>query len=118
MKYVILIYSNPATWAALPPEEADRVIGDHFAMIRELKASGELVTQFGLADGSTAKLVHNVSGAAAVTDGPFGEAKEQLLGLFVVDVENEARAVEVSTPLSQYAVVEIRPIMIEAGSEM
>jgi hypothetical protein len=118
VKYVILIYSNPATWAALPPEEADRVIGDHFTMIRELTESGELVTQFGLADGSTAKLVRNVSGAAAVTDGPFGEAKELLLGVFVIDVENEARAVEVSTPLSQHAVVEIRPIMVEAGSEM
>ena len=28
MKYVVLIYSNPATWEALPPEEADRVIRD------------------------------------------------------------------------------------------
>ena len=26
MKYVVLIYSNPATWGALPAGEADRVI--------------------------------------------------------------------------------------------
>ena len=42
MKYVfVLIYSNPATWEALPPAEADRVIGDHFVVIDELTKSGE-----------------------------------------------------------------------------
>ena len=118
MKYVILIHSNPAAWAALPAEEADRVIGDHFAMIRELQESGELVTQFGLADPETARTVRHAAGSLVVTDGPFSEAKEQLLVLFVVDVGSDERLVEVASPLAQYAVVEVRPLMVEAGDEM
>jgi len=44
MKYMVLIYSNPATWADLPAEEADRVIGVHNDLIGELTDSGELVS--------------------------------------------------------------------------
>ncbi|MGH3372593.1 MAG: YciI family protein, partial [Nocardioidaceae bacterium] len=57
-------------------------------------------------------------GAPAVTDGPFGEVKEQLAGLFVVDVDNFERAKEVAGPISEYGVVEIRALMEDAGTEM
>ena len=50
MKYVVLIYSNPTTWEALPKDRSDRVIRDHFVVIDELTKSGELLNQFGLAD--------------------------------------------------------------------
>ena len=43
VKYVVLIYSNPSIWQSLPPEEADRVIKDHFVIIDELTATGELL---------------------------------------------------------------------------
>ena len=118
MKYVILIYSNPQTWSALDPKEADRVIADHFTMIDELKRTGEFVSQFGLADVSLTKQVRIEGGQPAVTDGPFSEAKEQLAGVFVVDVESADRVVEISRPLAQHSVCEIRPLMEDAGSEM
>jgi hypothetical protein len=118
MKYVVLIYSNPATWQALPSEEADRVIQDHFAMIRELTESGELLSQFGLADASQTKTLVLHGGMPVVTDGPFGEAKEQLAGVFVVDCDSPQRVQEISRPLAQHSVVEIRPLMGEGGTEM
>jgi hypothetical protein len=94
------------------------VIGDHFTMIRELTESGELVTQFGLADPSNGTIVRHTGAAPVVTDGPFSEAKEQLLGVFVVDSGSLDRVVEIATPLAQHSVVEIRPLMVEAGTEM
>jgi hypothetical protein len=118
VKYVILIYSNPATWAALPPEEADRVIRDHFDVINDLTESGELVSRFGLADPMNTKTVRIQNGLPAVTDGPFGEAKEYLAGVFVVDSESIERVLEVSGPLAQHSTVEVRPLMDEAGTEM
>lgn len=42
MKYVVLIYSNPATWRSLPAEEAERVIKVHNDLIDELTASVEI----------------------------------------------------------------------------
>jgi hypothetical protein len=118
MKYVVLIYSNPATWEALPPAEADRVIRDHFVVIDELTRSGELITRFGLSDPLNTKTIRHVGGAPVVTDGPFGEAKEFLAGVFVVDSESIERVIEFSGPLAQHGIVEVRPIMDEAGTEM
>ena len=118
MKYVILIYSNPATWGALDPKVADAVIQDHFTMIRELTASGELVSQFGLADVEQTRTVRIHDGIPAVTDGPFGEAKEQLAGVFVVDTDSIERVLKISEPLAQYSVVEVRPLMDDGGTEM
>jgi hypothetical protein len=118
MKYVVLIYSNPTTWQALPAEEAERVIADHWTMIRELTESGELLSQFGLADASNTRTLVLDGGMPVVTDGPFTEAKEQLAGVFVVDCESPERVVEISRPLAQHSVVEVRPLMEDGGSEM
>jgi hypothetical protein len=60
---------------------------------RDLTATGELVGAEGLAPPGQAKIVRaDRSGAAAVTDGPFAETKEFLVGYWIVDVENEQRA--------------------------
>ena len=40
VKYVILIYSNPATWRSLPPAETERIIAVHNDLIAELTESG------------------------------------------------------------------------------
>jgi hypothetical protein len=118
VKYVVLIYSNPATWEALPKQEADRVLDGHFTVIDELTKSGELLSQFGLADAANTKTLRVDTGAPVVTDGPFSEAKEQLAGVFLVDCESVDRVLEFSATLAQHAVVEVRPLMVEAGTEM
>jgi len=116
VKYMILIHSNPTVWEALPEAESDRVLGNHYKVIEETKKSGELIRVEGLAFDRT--YVEFRNGAPAITDGPFGEVKEQVAGLFLVDVETLDRAVEIAGPLSEYGVVEIRPVMEDAGTEM
>ena len=111
MKYVVLIYSNPATWGALPPEEADRVIRVHNDLIEELSASGEFRNIYRLADLASTRTVHLVNGVPVVTDGPFGESKEVLASVWELDVDDLGRAVAVAGPLAQHAVVEVRPLM-------
>jgi len=118
MKYVVLIYANPATWQVVPKAEADRIIGEHFRLIEELTASGELLSQFGLADASNTKTLRVDTGAPVVTDGPFTETKEQLAGVFLVDCDSVERVLGFSETLAQGAVVEVRPVMEEAGTEM
>ena len=68
---------------------------------RELAASGELVDSQGLAFPDDAKIVcARPNGAPAVTDGPFPEAKEFLAGYWIVDVEDEARAIAIAARVS------------------
>jgi hypothetical protein len=116
VKYMILIHSNPTLWQSLPPEEVDRVLGNHNTAIEETKKSGELIRVEGL--GWDRTYVQFQNGVPAITDGPYSEVKELLAGLFLVDVESLDRAVEIAGPLSEYGVVEIRPIMEDAGTEM
>ena len=80
MKYVMLIHSDMALWEQLPKEEADRVIGNHYKLIDEPKASGEMIRVDGLSNERT--FIEFRDGTPAVTDGPFGEVKEQLAGVF------------------------------------
>jgi hypothetical protein len=118
VKYVVLIYSNPATWGALPPAEADRVIRVHNDLIDELTASGEFLNLYRLADAATTRTVTLVNGVPAVTDGPFVESKEVLASLWEIDVEDPQRAGEIAGPLALHATVEVRPLMDAAGLEM
>ena len=118
MKYVVLIYSNPAAWASLPAGEADRVIKVHNDLIDELTASGELCNIYRLAHAGNARTLALRDGAPAVTDGPFGESKEVLASLWEIDVDGVGRAVEIAGILTPYATVEVRPLMDAAGMEM
>jgi hypothetical protein len=68
---------------------------------RELIANGELTGGEILTGPDLAKLVTS-DGATApvVTDGPFAEFKEWLAGYQIVDVESEARALEIAARVS------------------
>lgn len=63
----------------------------------DLVRSGELVDAYGLADASQAKTVRFQDGAPVATDGPFAESKESLAGYWIVDVEDQARAIAIAS---------------------
>ena len=79
----------------------------------DLRKSGELVSEEGLADGSQAKTVRFQNGVPVATDGPFAEAKESLVGYWIVDVESEARALEIASRIVAFvkAPIEVRQVM-------
>ena len=118
MKYVILIYSNPATWETLPDAERNRVLGIHNTIIKQLTETGELLRVDGLSHPTTAKTVRLRDGLPVVTDGPFSEAKEQLAGVWAVECDSIERAIEIGAPVAEYDIVEIRPLMDFSGMEM
>lgn len=118
MKYVVLIYSNPATWETMPAAERDRVMGIHNTLISDLTRSGEMLRVDGLSHPMNTKTVRLREGVPVVTDGPFGEAKEQLAGVWALDVDNIERAIEIAAPVAEYDTVEIRQLMDLSGLEM
>lgn len=70
------------------------------ALNARLKASGELVGAAGLASPEQAKLVRAGKDGTPITDGVFPEFKEFLAGYWIVDVESEARALEIAAEAS------------------
>jgi hypothetical protein len=83
------------------PAEVEAHLDYYRALQRELEATGELVQSEVLAGPDLAKVV-TFDGVTApvVTDGPFQEFKEWIAGFQVVDVDSEARAVEIAAKLS------------------
>lgn len=129
MKYLLMIYSNPKTWAhpmflhqdeQLSEQERATRLAAFEALMEDLNSSGELVDSAPLADPATSRVVRLRDGVEEATDGPFAEAKEQLAGYFVIDCDGIERATEVARrfPDAKFAGVEIRPIMDTAGLEM
>jgi hypothetical protein len=120
VKYMLLIYNNPATYQALPEDERDALFGQVDKIMGELTESGEWIGGEALADASTAKTVRVRDGVPAATDGPFVEAKEQFAGYLMVDCESIDRAVEIaaSWPDAKHFAMEVRPLMDQSGIEM
>jgi hypothetical protein len=113
MKYMIMTFGDTAGLEGKSPEWINEMVGFMHRIDVELTGSGELVFQQGLADPSQARTVKVQQGVPVATDGPFAQSRESLVGFWVVDVEHEARAVEVAARISQAAdaPIEVRRCM-------
>ena len=123
MKYLILIYSNPMSrqlWEGFSPAERAEGFRYYAALTEDLAASGELVVSEALADPSTTKRVHVRDGQTLTTDGPFAEAKEHLVGIYLIQCDSLDRAIAIAArvPEAEYGLVEVRPVMNLSELEM
>jgi hypothetical protein len=67
---------------------------------KELTEAGEFVSTEGLALPEQAKVVRAGKDGVLITDGVFPEAKEFLLGYWIVDVDRPERAYEIAAQIS------------------
>ena len=122
MKYLLLIYSNPASreiWAGFSDDQRAEGFRYYAALAEGLAASGELVVTEALADPSLTRRVSVRDGQTVTTDGPYAEAKELLAGFFLLDCDGPERAVEIAAqiPEAAFGLVEVRPILQLGGTE-
>ncbi len=103
MKYILMMTGTKAgvdTYRAWSQKD----IQAHFAYLKslndDLTQSGEFVATQGLAGPDQAKVVRAGKDGAPITDGVFPEAKEFLLGYWIVDVESPERAFQIAARLS------------------
>jgi len=84
MLYSILIFGDEGHVAKWAPEEEQEVMDRHTGLRRELTAAGRLGPVMRLSPEGT-KVVRRYKDRQSVTDGPFTETKEQLMGIYVID---------------------------------
>jgi hypothetical protein len=83
------------------PEDIKAHIEFQQVMNEQLTQLGELVDAQGLAGPDVAKfVVSDGVNAPVITDGPYPESKELLAGFRLVDVDTEARALEIAAQAS------------------
>ena len=97
MKYMIMMFGDQSHLESMSKEWIREMIQFMRTLGEDLTTSGELVSAEGMVDASQAKTVRFLQGVPVATDGPFAESKESLAGYWIVDVETEARALEIAS---------------------
>lgn len=112
MTYALLIYRTAPPSESIPELEERAALARHRALQVEAAASGQLHAVARLDETSHARTVKLRGGAHEVTDGPYIESKEWLVGFYVVDCDDEAQALERAKQICPDAAhaVEVRPV--------
>jgi hypothetical protein len=117
VKYALMIYSDQSRWAEYSEEEAARLreasIPAWIAAFDELGKADPSVAGYELEAAVEAKVVQVRDGERLVTDGPFAETKEQIGGVFLVDLPDLDEAIRLAAvvPTAEHGSMEIRPIV-------
>lgn len=107
MRYLMsVIHDQPSL--ATPDEDAAIDVFNE-----RLQAKGHWVFGGGLASPSAATVIDNRSGEALITDGPFLESKEYLVGFWVVEAPDLDVALELAAEGSKACnrKIEVRPFL-------
>tara|TARA_R110002094_G_scaffold63640_4_gene73927 strand:+ start:220 stop:687 length:468 start_codon:yes stop_codon:yes gene_type:complete len=111
MLYSILIFGEEGTFDQLSEDEQAAVMSKHYALqgrLAEEKQNGPAAKLHATA---TAVTLREQGGVPVVTDGPFVETKEHLLGFYTMECNTIEEAIEAAKLLPlDIASVEVRPI--------
>lgn len=109
MQYMLLIYEDEASYA--DEGKARPMMEKHMDFAGSLGAT--LKGGAGLKNTDTATTVRTAGGAKTLHDGPFAETKEQLGGIYIVDVADLDAAIALAkqVPLRKDGAIEVRPLL-------
>lgn len=90
-RYLILLPAPEAEWAELPPEEHEKGMRSHGQFHEDLRVGGHTLVTAGPLEPSehATSMRPGDGGEALVTEGPFSETTEQIVGFYLVDSEDE-----------------------------
>ena len=112
-KYMLLIHQDGKRWADADESVIGTIHLDYIEYTQQLIDAGARVSGDPLEGPEAAKVV---SPGGVVTDGPFAETAEQLGGYYVIDVADDAAAVDWASRLPGVVKgldrIEVRPVAV------
>lgn len=108
--YALLLHTAPGRFAETSPDEMQKIIQRYTEWRKKVGAAGRLIGGHKLADGHGRVL--QGKGGETIKDGPFAEAREVIVGLFLVKGASYEDVVALSRdcPHLDYGTLEIRQI--------
>lgn len=106
MEYMMLVCGTPI-------EEADPAqVAEGIAWMEEMNARGVRKTGSRLRPANSATTLRSEEGRVVISDGPFAETKEQILGFDLLECEDLDEALEVAGrhPWVRVGSIEVRPL--------
>jgi hypothetical protein len=92
MRFMIIVKANEESEAGVMP--SSELIAAMGKFNEEMIAAGILLAGEGLQSSAKGKRVKLEDGKFTVKDGPFAETKELVAGFWIIDVKDEAEALE------------------------
>ena len=114
MRYTILCYGNEDAVGSWSKEQEAGVMGGLEEVGMRLTKAGKLGMSLRLLPTTSATTLRKTQNPPLVIDGPFAETKEQLLGLYIVDVDDLEDALDLARQLAAanpHGAYEIRPVL-------
>jgi hypothetical protein len=118
MKYLLALIAEETGFDERTPEERAAAMREWDVYTRATIDAGVHLGGEGLQPSATATTVRiQADGDPIVSDGPFAETKEQLGGLYIVDVPDldAALAIAARLPSALVGSIEVRPIPAYGG---
>ncbi|MBF5041638.1 YciI family protein [Aggregicoccus sp. 17bor-14] len=115
MLYAILCVHDEQTVFGWSKQEDDALMERLEVVHQKLAAQGRLGPAARLGPTTSASTVRRTGRGHTVTDGPFAETKEQILGFYIVDCASQEEANEVARELQEIntgATYEVRPVRL------
>lgn len=112
MPYMLLMVEPTGQRQTRTETEGRAVYARMQQFAEDLRARGQLLAVESLSSQNNAVRVQVRNGHAAVTDGPFAEAKEMVGGFFLIDCKTRAEAVAIARacPAAEWCTVEVRGV--------
>jgi len=113
MLYAVLCYNDEAAVFSWSKEEDAAVMGRLNTVHEKWEGKGKLKPQIRLLPTSAATTLRKKDNE--ILDGPYAETKEQLLGFYIIEVDNLEEGLEFARELTAAnpgGAYELRPIMI------
>ena len=114
MKYMLLIYDDEKAWPKFSDTERQQYMGEYMQFTQQIQSGGQYVASSQLHPTSAATSVR-VRGKRLVTDGPFAETREQLLGYYLIEARDLDEAIAIAARIpsarSPLGVIEVRPLV-------
>ena len=110
MKYMLLVYDNPANWTDVTEEQMKGLYQEYGAVAQ----NPATVDSAQLKPIETAKTVRITKGETIVTDGPFAETKEHLGGYYLVEASSIEEAAKIGAQIPSARMggsVEVRELL-------
>lgn len=113
MKYLCLVYGQEKVLDALSKRDMEVLVDESLAYDDVLRKSGHYLVSEALQHVAAAKTVRIRNREMLITDGPFAETKEQLLGFILIDARDLDDAVQAAAkiPLAATGSIEVRPVL-------
>jgi hypothetical protein len=110
MKYALLIYEGPESYAGLGEDERRAITAEYMA----IRDDPHVYDGGHLQPAETATTVREADGRVLTTDGPYAETREVFGGYFLLEADDLDTALEVARQVPAVRMggsVEVRPLV-------